>query len=158
MIDKYGWGKFLSMDDFDMDFLNGGRNYTLNTDLVPSGSGFTNKIKTLRFGPGKGGVLLDGEIYTGYIDTFCSAWTKGLFVNYEKQKIYGFTLPLAYSTAQNMWDWINIYDIDINNSTKISDIKKYVLSQDEDLPQDYVSYTNFIFNPSSPNSYFSYFK
>ena len=150
--DKYGWGKLLSMDDFDMQFLYGGRNYTLNTNLVPSG--FENKIKTLRFGPGKGGVLLDGEIYTGYLDTFCSAWTKGLFVNYEKQKIYGFTLPLAYSTAQNTWDWINIYDIDINNSTKISDIKKYVLSPDEDYGEQYVSYTNFIFNPSSPNSYF----
>jgi len=150
--DKYGWGKFLSMDDFDMGFLNGGRNYIAK--------GFTNKIKTLRFGPGKGCILLDGEVYIGYIDTFCSSWTKGLFVNYEKQRIYGFTLPLAYSTAENMFGWINIYDIDIINSTKISDIKNYVIPLDADdsaYNDNGISYTNFIFSNPSPNSYFKEF-
>jgi len=152
--DTYGWGKLWCLDNFDQSFLDGGRNYSLNTVKA---SGFSNKIKTMRFGPGKGGILLDGEVYTGYIDTFCSRITKGLLVDYKNQKMYGFTLPLAYTDSNEIWDWIDIYDIDVNNSTKISDIKNYVLRDDED-PTEGVSYTNFIFSSRSPNSYFKYFK
>lgn len=151
--DVYGWGKLVSLYDWSEGFLDG-RNYDIKSDGLGG-----NQIKTLIFD--KENILLDGIPYMAYIDNFCDYISKGILISYDKQKVYGFSLPLAgkYTNILDSFNWIYIYDIDMNNSTKISDIKNYIGSADDMVNNGIKTGLNFIFiTQPHPNSYFEYNK
>jgi len=141
----YGWEKLVDMKDFGVDFLNDGRKYEAK-------EGWSNKIKTFQIIPGDNfTILLDGDPYKAYSDTFCDYPSKGILINYSKQKIYGFTTP---DNPGKSYDWIYIFDIDMNNSTSLENIKNYIETEDERENNSRVATDlNFRFN-SSPNSEF----
>lgn len=140
----YGWEKLVDMKDFGRDFLNDGRKYEAS-------GGWSNKIKTFQMITGDNfTILLDGDPYKAYFDTFCDYPSKGVLINYSKQKIYGFTTP---ENPGKIYDWIYIFDIDMNNSTSLENIKNYIETADDTDNARAAPDLNFRFN-SSPNSEF----